>query len=342
MNNLPDIKVAGQLKNVLLSIYDQSRSLYQQLLIEQKPIAPEEINTDTHILIEANICRLHLGKLISNFRIYKVYELFVLTDSPDYNGSDRVWYLLEDESLLFAANIPDCTGKKVLDIGSGSGVLAIMAARNHADSVKSIDISPRATYISGFNAAINQITNIEFITVSLNDFNTGAKFDYITFNPPFVPLPDHTNYMLSGSGGRDGLALVHQLLAVMDRLAHPSTALSLISLSPGDEHISLLERLLISKYYGKSVTITSTDVYGEVAPIEIIYKPFEQESFFDDWKNWLASQNYTNMHYLFINIFPASRYQFQRIQQFPLLEDLPESGTWGAMYRVIQNSKSHA
>ena len=55
-----------------------------------------------------------------------------------------------------------------------------------------------------------------------------------------------------------------------------------------------------------------------------------------------AKQGYSHLHYLFVTVAPAQQYSFQRKMLWPPLEDLPDSGTWGAMYRVVANSKSHA
>lgn len=113
-------------------------------------------------------------------------------------------------------------------------------------------------------------------------------------------------------------------------------------MSPGDKNISELERMFIDRYYGLNFEITSTDIYGSIAPIDVAYRPFKKEKNFETWKKWLAKNQYTHMHYLFINIFPSHSYSFKRVLQNPKLEDIPFSGTWKAMYDVIQNSLDHA
>jgi SAM-dependent methyltransferase len=341
--NLPNIAHAKGAQAALAAIHARSGSVFQALFFEGQHLTIAALGgVDLQPLVAANLVAVDGHEVSTQFRISKVYELFVVTDTPRYHGSDRVWYLLEDESLLFARHIPDCSGKRCLDIGSGSGVLALTAAQKGASSVVSIDILPRATHISTFNAALNGITKVEFVTTSIRSFKTAQPFDYVTFNPPFVPIPDATHYVLSGSGGRDGLALVHTFFEKFDMLVHPATAISVISMSPGDAQLSVLERLFLQRYYGKNVELVSTDVYGAVNPIDIAFAPFAKEKGFAPWRSWLGEHGYTHMHYLFINLSAAARFAYRRVRLSPALEDLPESGTWGAMYRVIQNSKDHA
>lgn len=340
---LPDVALAAAAKPALAALHAASAGLFQCLFAEGRPLPAETLAAaDLAALEAAGLVRPAHGQVSTDYRITKVQDLFIVTDTPAYFGKDRVWYLLEDESLLFARRIPDCTGLRCLDIGFGSGVLALMAARNGAASVTAIDISPRAGQIARFNAALNGLAGIEFLTMGIEDFAPAQPFDVITFNPPFVPVPDHADYVLSGGGGRDGLALVHAFFAKFDQFAHADSRISLISMSPGDEQISVLERLFLKRGQGKNVTVSVTDVYGSATPIDVAFAPFAAEAHFPQWRAWLAERNYTHLHYLFLTQAPAREFGYRRQNLVPPLEDLPESGTWGAMYRVIQNSKDHA
>lgn len=76
---------------------------------------------------------------------------------------------------------------KILDIGSGSGCIAISLAKNLPKAkVSAIDISAEALNVAKNNAALNQV-NVNFIN---SDILTIAKlpdvFDIIVSNPPYV------------------------------------------------------------------------------------------------------------------------------------------------------------
>ena len=330
------------LKPIIKKLHAEHFEWFHRLFFRNTPVNVSDLNFDIDPLVTAGLMEVCDQVATSSFRITKSNELFIVSDTPAYCGEDRVWYPLPDESLLFSSRIPDCTGERVLDVGCGSGILGIQAAARGAAAVLALDPSPRALAFTRFNAALNECPQVTTLHASLEDFQPTGTFERILCNPPFVPVPDRTPYMLSGYGGRDGLALVHGLFARLGELSHRRTALSLISMSPGDAHWSLLERLFLSEFAGRPMRIRVTDVYGSVQPIEVAYTPFLDCPTFAEWVGWLKQESLTHLHYLLIDAFPAEAFSFERSRLLPPLEDLPESGTWGAMYRVIQNSRAHA
>jgi release factor glutamine methyltransferase len=74
----------------------------------------------------------------------------------------------------------------VLDMGTGSGVCAISAAR-HARRVVAVDINPTAVRCAGINARLNdREQRIEVRHGDLFAPVVGERFDLILFNPPFL------------------------------------------------------------------------------------------------------------------------------------------------------------
>jgi release factor glutamine methyltransferase len=73
----------------------------------------------------------------------------------------------------------------VLDLGTGSGVCAVIAAQQ-SRSVIATDINPIAIQCAQINASINELEDrIEFRRGDLFDPVRDVKFDLILFNPPF-------------------------------------------------------------------------------------------------------------------------------------------------------------
>jgi SAM-dependent methyltransferase len=337
-----DLALTEAARPLLAQLYRERLEVFHGLFQSRKAYRLKEVGIDLQTLARAGLCELSNDRVRAKCRVTKFQDMMIVSDTPDYVGNDRVWYPLADESLLLASLIPDCRGERVLDIGCGSGILALAAAANGADGVTAIDLSPRAVAFTRFNAALNGCTRIVARVASLEDFLVSRPFDRILLNPPFVPVPDDTAYMLSGYGGRDGLALPRLLLQRLPAIAHPRTALSMISMSPGDAHLSVLERMFLAAFSARPVRISVLDVYGSVAPIETALAPFHEASTFAAWASWLKERNYTHMHYLLIDAFPSNRFCYQRQNLLPRLEDTEESGTWGAMYRVIDNTRRHA
>ncbi len=78
--------------------------------------------------------------------------------------------------------------EKALDLGTGLGVQAILAA-HHADHVIATDINPRALNFTELNARLNGLANIEIRRGSLYEPVADGRFDLIVSNPPFVISP---------------------------------------------------------------------------------------------------------------------------------------------------------
>ncbi|MDE2260947.1 MAG: methyltransferase [Gammaproteobacteria bacterium] len=74
---------------------------------------------------------------------------------------------------------------EVLDMGTGSGVCAVFAAR-HARRVVAVDINTAAVRCASINALLNRLEDkIEASHGDLFEPVAGRRFDLILFNPPF-------------------------------------------------------------------------------------------------------------------------------------------------------------
>jgi SAM-dependent methyltransferase len=77
--------------------------------------------------------------------------------------------------------------RRALDLGTGSGYLALRAAQ-HSGNVVATDLNARAVAFARFNAMINRLDNVETAVGSLYEPVEGT-FDLIACNPPFVVSP---------------------------------------------------------------------------------------------------------------------------------------------------------
>ncbi len=92
-------------------------------------------------------------------------------------------YLVQDVIKLFKEH--QILQPDILDIGTGSGAIAIALKKNYPCFVSAIDISEKAIKIAKENAKLNH-TNILFMEKDINEFDSNIKYDCIISNPPYV------------------------------------------------------------------------------------------------------------------------------------------------------------
>jgi Methyltransferase small domain len=85
-----------------------------------------------------------------------------------------------------------------LDLGTGCGIQALLAAK-HSARVVATDVNERALAFAAFNAALNGIEVVELRHGHLFDPMAGERFDLLVANPPYVISPDAT-YAYRDSG----------------------------------------------------------------------------------------------------------------------------------------------
>ena len=98
----------------------------------------------------------------------------------------------ETELLVDAAleRIPGHSRAAILDLGTGSGAIAVAlaAARPHC-AVTAVDLSRDALTVARENAAANNVTNISFQQSDWFGNLRNRRFDAILCNPPYVEFP---------------------------------------------------------------------------------------------------------------------------------------------------------
>jgi release factor glutamine methyltransferase len=118
-----------------------------------------------------------------DFRLERVYGMpFIVTPSvfnPKVPRTGEYFASQIDSSLVER-------DWEVLDMGTGSGVCAVFAAK-HARSVVAVDINSAAVRCAGINARLNHLEHkIDVRHGDLFAPVSQERFDLILFNPPFV------------------------------------------------------------------------------------------------------------------------------------------------------------
>ncbi len=107
-------------------------------------------------------------------------------------------------------------GRRVLDVCTGTGAVALAAARAGAASVTAVDLSARAAVTTWLNSRL-QGQPVAVRRGDLFSCLAGERFDVVLANPPYVParderLPRH-RIGRSWDAGHDGRALLDRICA---------------------------------------------------------------------------------------------------------------------------------
>ncbi|MEA3317103.1 MAG: peptide chain release factor N(5)-glutamine methyltransferase [Bacteroidota bacterium] len=210
------------IKNIIINIKKQLKDKYPS----------EEINSFVNIIFEhllhfSNI-DIHLSlekkldKDIQN-KIFKIVDELKKEKPIQYILSNAYFYDLkfkvspgvliprqETEELVdWIIKDNNLSAPKILDIGTGTGCIAIALNKNISSSeVFGIDVSDAALKIANFNNKQNN-TKVEFFKYDILKQSTtiNSKYDIIVSNPPYVTPADREKMLPNVSDHEPPLAL---------------------------------------------------------------------------------------------------------------------------------------
>ena len=176
------------------------------------------------------------------------------------NTDDNV-YVPAEVSYMLADNLEIKSGQSVLEIGTGSGIVAMYASKL-TDNITVTDINFDACELARKNFEDNDIENIEILFGNLFEPVKDRKFDVILFNTPYLPTEDNDviddtiNYAFDG--GLNGRKIIDLFLNEVSNHLNDGGIVQMIQ----------------SSLSGNSETLDKFDEIGFIAEIK------ESEHFF--------------------------------------------------------------
>ena len=186
---LADFK--NKIKSRLSSIYesDELNSIFYIISEEFLQISRSKILLADEIELDSKKQKLFLDaldRLKKNEPVQYVLGKAAFMDLEFNVNSNVLIPRPETEELVRLMLKDELDGKEILDIGTGSGCIAISLAKNLPNAkVSALDISEEALRVARENAKINNV-DINFINVDIFDYQTEKKYDAIVSNPPYV------------------------------------------------------------------------------------------------------------------------------------------------------------
>jgi release factor glutamine methyltransferase len=152
-----------------------------------------------------------------------------------------------EDSFLFAENIHVRENEIVLDIGTGCGILGIVAA-DKVSQIVAVDVNPYAVRCAKENAKLNNVSNkMCFFQGDLfTAIRDEEKFDLVLFNAPYLPSEDLAKNWLdyAWSGGVAGRQIIDRFILEVPKHLRSSGRILLMqsTLSSLEETTRKLER----------------------------------------------------------------------------------------------------
>ncbi len=342
MLNLSNKSVIKSCIPLLAEFYSAYKKNYIDLFFYEKDLAFSEI--DLSPLIESGIIRKIKGKFRANVQVFPLNGKFICTD---FNYSlhrkigntfktqpDGVWGILPEESPIIAKSAMVMKGDFVLDLATGSGIIAIFCA-DKAKKVIATDINPRAMIFARFNSILNGVEEkIDFRVGDLFQPVKGLKFDLIIWNGPTVSMPDvPEKYPIYSFGGKDGAEFTKRFINEALNYLKPQGRLQWYDSAVGTKTLPVSVKTIIDRWSKERVKVT----YNSLTRVPLSLKKsftsyakwnMEQASFRTplaykevtkreekDWHDWLEKHKYT--HFFFGIISATFENKFSLEVKFP-------------------------
>ncbi len=227
-----------------------------------QPLTPAQ-NATFRTLIHHRAGRIPLQHLLGNTEFYSL---------PFYTSPDALIPRPETETLVEVVlhQLKNITKPRILDIGTGSGIIAITLSKALAGShVIATDISRKALCLASQNARLNSVFHrISFLqTDLLTSFATPESFHAILSNPPYIPRDTIDTLQpevrandprLALDGGSDGLDFYRKITPTSVPLLARD---GLLGLEIGHDQAHAVTQLL-ARQIGLTHIATHTDLCG--------------------------------------------------------------------------------
>lgn len=187
-----------------------------------------------------------------------------------YQTHPQVYEPAEDTFLL-ADNLEVERMSRALEIGTGTGLIAILVSRK-ARMVIATDVNPHALDCTLKNIIANKAYNVELRKGNLFEPVEDEKFDLILFNTPYLPTDEDETVDgeldASWNGGPSGRDVIDRFLAEVKDHLNPGGKVQLVqsSLTGNEKTLEKLEEL----GFQASITARENGFFEEIVVITAV------------------------------------------------------------------------
>lgn len=173
----------NELKNISLKyLYLKFNLSNSDLLINKKVTWNKKIQEEFKIDIKKLTNKIPVQHITgSEFFYDRVFHVSDKTLIPRPETEELVDIIIKSEKSNFK--------KSILDIGTGSGCIAVTLSNHLTSNVIGIDVSKAAIDVAIKNNTLTS-NKVSFITSKIEDYIPEEPFDLIVSNPPYIPKLD--------------------------------------------------------------------------------------------------------------------------------------------------------
>jgi methylase of polypeptide subunit release factors len=213
---------------------------------------------------------------------------------------------------------------ETLDLGAGCGILAVLAA-GHSGHVVATDLNPRTSEFIAFNAWLNEVSNVEWLTGDTFGPVEGRTFDLIFSNPPFFVTPSGDQIFCESRFELDGFCreLVRAAPAYLNEGGYLQITLEWVELKGQAWQDRLMEWLKDSgcdvwalRCYARSAADYASERIGRMMP----YSPESVQQRHDDWMKYYRARNVEEIHGGILAMRKRTGANWVRIEEAPGLD----------------------
>ena len=246
------------------------------------------------------------GEWFATAALYPAYGLHIVSDrwshpegTPCHGSPDLVFPAITENTGHFMEALPDEPCESFLDLCSGTGIAALVAASRYARHAWSLDITEACARCAEFNRLLNGISNVTVARGDLYEPVAGLTFDRITANPPYMPSLRPAEVF--AYGGELGDQITQRVVAGLERHLRPGGRFYCITAGPDRDGEPFEQR--VRGWLGEAAPEFDIFVFERrlFDPVYIAYqqaaKSREGTEQVEEWKRLFARHRIENFFY---------------------------------------------
>jgi methylase of polypeptide subunit release factors len=190
------------------------------------------------------------GKCFATAFLYPVESLYIASDrtippnrKSEQLPDDVVYAAITANTRRFLASLPQTACGTFLDLCSGTGIAALVAAKRYAQHAWSCDITERSERFAEFNRCLNGLENVTVARGDLYEAIGNRSFDRIVAHPPYIPAWKDRATLFFRDGGKDGEEILQKIIQGLPAHLSPDGRFYCVTLATDRENETFEQRI---------------------------------------------------------------------------------------------------